>query len=95
MLKFTQLENGLAFSVKVIPRASKSEITGLQDGSLRVRVAAPPVAGAANEELVKILAKALKVSPRNVSITSGQTAKIKQIRVTGASLQVLQNLSTK
>jgi uncharacterized protein (TIGR00251 family) len=57
-----------------------------------VRIAAPPVDGAANAELIKTLAKALKAPPRNVEILSGQTAKIKQVRVAGATAEALQLL---
>ena len=65
---------------------------GEHDGALRVRIAAPPVGGAANEELQRLLAKALKVPLRSVEITSGQTSKLKQISVTGASEQSLMGL---
>jgi uncharacterized protein (TIGR00251 family) len=64
----------------------------VQEGVLRVRVAAPPVDGAANEELLRTLAKALGVPLRNVAITRGHTARIKHIRVTGADANTLQSV---
>jgi uncharacterized protein len=69
--------------VQVVPRASRSEIVGEHDGSLRVRLAAPPVDGAANKELIRILAKALNVPRSAVTIVSGETSRSKQVSVTG------------
>jgi uncharacterized protein (TIGR00251 family) len=80
------------FTVRVVPRASRSGVAGEHDGALRVRVAAPPVDGAANEELVRTLARAFDVPARNVEIKSGHTSKVKQVRVRGASRAVLETL---
>ena len=64
-----------------MPRASRSEIVGEHNGALRVRIAAPPVDGAANEELIRTLARAFKVPRRDVEITSGHSSKLKQVSV--------------
>jgi uncharacterized protein (TIGR00251 family) len=80
------------FTVRVVPRASRSRIAGEHEGALRVRVAAPPVEGAANEELVRTLAKELKVPLRAVEIMSGHASRLKQVRVSGASGSALENL---
>lgn len=68
-------------TVRVVPRASKSEVVGEIDGVLKVRVAAPPVDGAANAELVKLLAKHFKVAKRSIELIAGDAAKIKRIRI--------------
>ncbi|MBC7911638.1 MAG: DUF167 domain-containing protein [Pyrinomonadaceae bacterium] len=81
------------FTVRVVPRASRSKVVGEHDGALRVRVAAPPVDGAANDELVRTLARALRVPVRDVEITSGHTSKIKQVRVIGATRSALEALT--
>jgi uncharacterized protein (TIGR00251 family) len=94
MPDFKQRDDGLTFFVKVVPRASKSGVAGVQAGALRVRVAAPPVDGAANAELVKTLAKAFGVPPRDVEIVSGHTAKLKRVRVKGVTAKVLERLET-
>jgi uncharacterized protein (TIGR00251 family) len=73
----------LSFSVRVVPRASRSEIAGEHSGALRVRIAAPPVDGAANEELIKTLARVLKTPRSAVEIVSGAQSKMKQVRVRG------------
>ena len=67
--------------MRVVPRASKSEIVGAHDGALKVRIASPPVDGAANAELIKVLAKACGVSKSEVEILSGQSSRTKQIKI--------------
>jgi len=86
---FSEKDGQLLFPVHVVPRASKSLIVGEHDGALRVRIAAPPVDGAANEELVKTLAQAFNVSRRAVEITSGHNSKLKRVGVTGATPEML------
>jgi uncharacterized protein (TIGR00251 family) len=83
MLRYTKSGDALTFAVRVVPRASRSEIVGEHDGALRVRVAAPPVEGAANVELVRTLARALGVPSRAVEIKSGHASKTKLVRVAG------------
>ena len=78
--------------VRVVPRASRSGIEGEHDGALKVRVRAPPVEGAANEELARCLARAFDVPSRAVQILSGQTAKLKRVSVAGASATQLERL---
>lgn len=86
-------ENEITFTIRVVPRASKSEIVGEMGGNLRVRISAPPVDGAANDEIVKVLAKAFGVAKTSVSILSGQTSKTKRIRISGATAKQLQVLA--
>jgi len=71
--------------VRVVPRASRSEIVGLVDGVLKVRIAAPPVDGAANAELMKVLAKAFGVSKSAVEILAGETSRTKRVHIAGAA----------
>ena len=93
MVTFTENEDSITFTVRVIPRASKSGIVGEIDGNLKVRVAAPPVDGAANEEVVKLLAKAFGVSRSSVEIIAGETSKTKRIRIAGADAKRLRELT--
>jgi hypothetical protein len=92
MIDYSEKDGTLNFKVQVVPRASRSEIVGEHNGALRVRIAAPPVDGAANDELVRTLARALGVKRGAIEITAGQTSKTKQVRVTGATAPALQNL---
>lgn len=72
--------------VKVIPKSSKSEVAGiLDDGTLKVRVAAPPEKGRANEELRVTLARHFGVRARDVEIISGETSQRKRVRIKGLS----------
>ncbi|HVF46011.1 MAG TPA: DUF167 domain-containing protein [Pyrinomonadaceae bacterium] len=70
-----------SFSVRVVPRASKSEVVGMHDGALKVRIAAPPVDGAANTELIRLLAKHFRVSRSDVEIVAGETSRSKRVRI--------------
>jgi uncharacterized protein (TIGR00251 family) len=85
VIECTESDGALTFTVRVVPRASKSAVVGEHDGALRVRVAAPPVEGAANEELKRLLAKEFGVAARDVEVTSGHASKTKVVRVRGAN----------
>ena len=75
--------DGIVIEVRVIPRASRSEVVGTRDGALLVRLNAPPVDGAANAELIVLLADTLEVPRRNITITAGATSKRKRVKVVG------------
>lgn len=89
MLRYTESGGAITFAVRVVARASRSEVAGEHGGALRVRVAAPPVEGAANEELARTLARALGVPSRSVEIVSGHHSKSKQVRVSGVGAERL------
>ncbi len=69
--------------VKVNPGASRTQILGVEDGVYRVRVAAPPVKGKANKELVRYLATLFKVRKGDIEISSGEHARTKAITIKG------------
>jgi uncharacterized protein len=73
----------LIFDVRVVPRASKSEIVGELGGALKIRIASPPVDGAANAQLIKLLSKKLGVAKSDIEIVSGETSKLKKIKIYG------------
>jgi uncharacterized protein (TIGR00251 family) len=74
---------GVIITIRVIPRASQSGVAGIRGDALLVRLNAPPVEGAANTELVEVLAAALKVPKRSVSIVAGERSRLKRVLVTG------------
>lgn len=72
---------GTRFEVKVVPGASRSEVAGPFGEGIRVRVAAPPERGRANEELRRVLAAALGVRPDDVEVVAGASAARKTVAV--------------
>lgn len=92
MLDIRTTADGVEFSVRVVPRASKSEIIGVIDRTVKVRLKAPPVDGAANGELIKLFAGKLGVAKSDVEIVSGLTSKTKRLRVSGVTVEALNEL---
>jgi len=83
----------IRIKVKVVPRAKKNHISGImEDGSLKVRVAAPPVDGKANRALIKLLADTLKIPKTDVAIISGLQSRNKTISIEGMSLEEYQQI---
>jgi hypothetical protein len=74
---------GVSLAVVVTPRASRTELAGVAEERLRIRVAAPPVAGAANDELVRFLAKALGLPRSALTVTAGLTGRRKTVLAQG------------
>ncbi len=85
MIEFIEKDGALIFKVRVVPKSSKSEIVGELNGALKVKLKSPPVDGAANAELIKVLAKLFDVSKSAVEILSGQTSKSKQVKIIGGN----------
>lgn len=82
------VEPGFRLSVRLTPRGGRDAVEGWAKDSngrpyLKVRVTAPPVEGAANEALVRLLAKATKRPPRDVRIDAGEHARLKQVDIDG------------
>jgi uncharacterized protein len=75
--------------VRVQPRASANEIAGVRDGTLLVRVTAPPEGGKANEAVRKLIAKRLRVGATRVEVVRGQASRDKLLRVEGVSTEQL------
>lgn len=92
-LGITARGTSLRFRVHVQPRASRSEIVGLHGDALRIRLAAPPVDGAANEALVAFLADALGIPRSAVRIVSGATSRGKIVEVDGVHVENIGRLA--
>ena len=82
------LPAGVRLAVQVTPNAKKTEVIGVLDDALKLKLQAPPVEGKANEALIKYLAAALSVPRSAVTITHGLTNKRKLIEVKSAVLTV-------
>jgi uncharacterized protein (TIGR00251 family) len=81
-----QVPGGVRLHLLVQPRASVSEVLGIHDGRIRVRLAAPPVDGAANEALLKYLSRALGVSRGSLEVIAGPAARRKTVLARGVSV---------
>lgn len=84
--KITDAKRGAAFTVRVVTRAQKNEIVGVQeDNSLKIRLTASPSEGQANDALIKFLAERLGVPEGNIEIVAGRDSRDKWISVEGIS----------
>jgi uncharacterized protein len=92
-LEATEGDGTVSFRVRVTPRASRDGVLGLHDGALEVALTAPPVSGAANEALVRLLAKGLGVSRRDVEVVRGHSSRDKRVRVRGIGAAELRALA--
>ena len=70
---------------RIIPRASRNEIVGIENGVARIRVTSPPVDGKANKAVTELLSKQLGVPKKDVRIVSGEKSRNKRIRIHGLS----------
>ncbi len=74
--------DGVLISVRVTPRTSRTEITGMaDDGAVTVRLAAAPVDGKANQALLRLIAGVVGVSPSRVTVVSGESTRRKTLLV--------------
>jgi uncharacterized protein (TIGR00251 family) len=83
---------GVFLRVRLQPRSSKNSVEGVQGGSLKVRLTAPPVEGSANKALVEFLSELTGVRKSSISIDSGLKSRDKRVRVEGISLGELERV---
>jgi uncharacterized protein (TIGR00251 family) len=88
------VEGGVELSVLVQPRASRTRLVGEHDGLLKIQLAAPPVDGEANAELIDFLAKQLRVPRRQVTLTAGDASRRKRVVVLGDDLAAVEAVMT-
>jgi uncharacterized protein (TIGR00251 family) len=88
-----KIEGGLIrLLIKAVPGSSKNAVAGIQDGRLRVKIAAAPEDGKANEELRSFLAKLLGLPKKDVSLTGGEKSRLKTISLPLSSEAALKGL---
>lgn len=85
-LAITAASGGVRFAIHAKPRAKRTKVVGVRDGALSVSLAAPPVEGAANDELVAYLARALVVPRREVALVRGEGSRAKLVEVKGLTV---------
>ena len=84
-LTLNQRSGAVRFTVHVRPRSSRSAILGVREGNLEVALTSPPADGAANSELLGLIAKALDVRRANVTIVVGSSSRDKLLEINGIS----------
>lgn len=89
--KITGASGGAAFTVRVVTRASKTEVAGIQeDGILKIRLTASPNDGEANKQLIEFLAETLGVKTSQIEIVAGVNARDKLISIDQISPEILE-----
>ena len=84
----------VTIAVRVIPRASRSGVAGMRGDALLVRLNAAPVEGAANAELIEVLASTLGIARRSITIVSGERSRTKRVRIDGVTLEQVTKLAS-
>jgi uncharacterized protein len=85
-LQVSETPEGLTVRLHVLPRAKRSEIAGLHNGALKLKVTAPPVDDAANRAIVEFFSELLGVSKSNLKILSGNKSREKVLQIKSVSL---------
>ncbi|MFO0752482.1 MAG: DUF167 domain-containing protein [Thermodesulfovibrionales bacterium] len=86
-IPYRKVHEGIIIEVKVIPRSSHTGIAGVMDGTVvKVKLTAPPVEGAANEQLIAFLAERFGIKKSEVVIVKGETSRRKTVKLTGVAL---------
>jgi hypothetical protein len=82
-IPFQRSKKGITLKVKVEPRSSRKGISGIVGDALKIRVSAPPVGGAANEELVEILSEEFSIKKTSIKIIRGHSSRDKVVEIEG------------
>jgi len=86
-LPYKRTKNGITLEVKVEPRSSQKCIAGIMDNHIiKVKLTAPPVEGSANDQLIEVLAEALRVKKSQVTDIRGHFSKRKVVEIRGLDL---------
>ncbi len=83
MPAWTSRDDGIHIAVRVTPRGGRDALTAGTEEHFAARLSAPPVDGAANDEVVRFVAKALRVGRGSVTLVAGQTSRVKRLRIIG------------
>jgi uncharacterized protein len=92
VIELNEKNGAVTFRIRVQPRAARSEMAGEYAGALKLRIAAPPVDGKANEEVIRFLAKLFSIANRQIEILGGDTSRDKIIRIHNVSVTEIRGL---
>ncbi len=82
-IPFKKSRDGILIEVKVEPRSSQKGISGVMENTVKVKLTAPPVGGAANEQLIEVISKATGIKRSNIRILRGASSKRKVVEIKG------------
>ena len=88
----TKAEDGAAFAVHVVPKATKNEVVGKHGDALKINLISNTVGGIANDTLVNFIAQKLNIKREKVEIAAGLTSAEKMVIVVGVSPQQVESL---
>jgi uncharacterized protein (TIGR00251 family) len=91
-LAIEEKNGAVRVALRVTPRASRDAIVGVYDGALKVTITAPPVDGAANAAIVRLLARTLGVAKGAVRIVGGESGRRKLVEIDGVSVASIRSL---
>jgi uncharacterized protein (TIGR00251 family) len=92
MLRIKDTEKGAVLEIRLLPRSSRCEVAGVQDGALKIKITAPPVEGRANGECIRFISDLLRIRKSAVSIIAGEKSKNKTVLVTGMTAQEIEKV---
>jgi uncharacterized protein (TIGR00251 family) len=87
-----ETKNGVILRIHVVPKSAKSEISGIQDDALKLKITSPPVEGQANEACIKFLSDILGVRKTHVKIVSGHKSRKKTIAIEGIGKKEIEDI---
>jgi len=82
-IPFKKTREGIVIEVKVEPRSSQKGISGVMENTVKVKLTAPPVGGAANEQLIEVLSEATGIKRSNIRILRGASSRRKVVEIKG------------
>ena len=84
-IPFQRSKKGITLNIKVEPRSSRKGIAGIAGDTIKVKVHAPPVGGAANEELIEVLSEKFSIKKSSIRILRGESSRNKVVEIEGIS----------
>lgn len=93
MLDIIETTEGIIFTIRVLPRSSRSGIAGIQNGSLKIKITAPALEGRANEACITFLADLFGVSRGSVEILGGSKSRNKRVFVAGLTRAAMESIT--
>ncbi len=92
MIPIGEITDGVVFNIRVIPRSSRCELVGIQGDALKIKITAPPVEGAANEECIRFLSDIFSIRRSQIRIVAGHQSKNKRVAISGIKKEAVEGI---